>query len=266
MTKKQINNILLIIAILFVISLLCDIYLRLGIFITPLFFAALFIWPFFIGIYKMILPKNDGFTFWINPILKLTSELVKVDGRVLLKEKKRVKLYLLDEFEGFTARRKMRYFEKYLNKEFEINPILKEINESYENKEKIQVLNFLIGVAICDQLLSKSEEKFIDNIAKKMSISGLTLKSIYALHNYVTEEDLNHKKTYSPSNYKKSRAFTILGLEKTATQEEIKKSYRELVKIYHPDKLGKKVYSKAALERAKIRFQEVKDAYELLNK
>ena len=52
--------------------------------------------------------------------------------------------------------------------------------------------------------------------------------------------------------------YSILGVTKTATKDEIKKSYRKLAKKYHPDKTkGDK-----ALEE---KFKEVSEAYEVLS-
>ena len=51
--------------------------------------------------------------------------------------------------------------------------------------------------------------------------------------------------------------YKILNLEKTADKEEIRKSYRQLAKKYHPD------VSKEA--NAEERFKEVKEAYEVLS-
>lgn len=52
--------------------------------------------------------------------------------------------------------------------------------------------------------------------------------------------------------------YSVLGVEKTATPEEIKKAYRQLAKTYHPDKNpGSKV--------AEARFKEVSEAYEVLS-
>ncbi len=50
--------------------------------------------------------------------------------------------------------------------------------------------------------------------------------------------------------------YSILGLERTATTEGIKKAYRELARKYHPD-----VSKKANAEE---KFKEVCEAYETL--
>jgi curved DNA-binding protein len=52
--------------------------------------------------------------------------------------------------------------------------------------------------------------------------------------------------------------YGILGVEKNATQEEIKKAYRQLAKTWHPDKNpGSKV--------AESRFKEISEAYDVLS-
>src|ERR671929_70915 len=50
--------------------------------------------------------------------------------------------------------------------------------------------------------------------------------------------------------------YKVLGVERTAGEEEIKKAYRKLARKYHPD------VSKEA--NAKEKFQEVSEAYETL--
>lgn len=56
----------------------------------------------------------------------------------------------------------------------------------------------------------------------------------------------------------KSNAYTVLGLDSTASQTEIKKAYRALVKKWHPDKNPD---DKAA---ATAKFKEINEAYKLL--
>ncbi|HPU44350.1 MAG TPA: DnaJ domain-containing protein, partial [Dictyoglomaceae bacterium] len=51
--------------------------------------------------------------------------------------------------------------------------------------------------------------------------------------------------------------YEILGVERNATQEDIKKAYRKLVRQYHPD-LNKD-------PGAQDKFKEINEAYEVLS-
>ena len=51
--------------------------------------------------------------------------------------------------------------------------------------------------------------------------------------------------------------YKVLGIEKSATQKEIKQAYRKLASLYHPDRNKE--------ESAKISFQFVKEAYDILS-
>lgn len=56
--------------------------------------------------------------------------------------------------------------------------------------------------------------------------------------------------------------YEVLGIKEGASQEEIKKAYRELVKKYHPDQYQDNPLSKLAEEK----LREVNEAYEYLTK
>jgi molecular chaperone DnaJ len=58
-------------------------------------------------------------------------------------------------------------------------------------------------------------------------------------------------------NMSKRDYYEVLGLSKSASKDEIKKAYRKLVKVYHPD------VSKEA--DAEVKFKEVQEAYEVLS-
>jgi DnaJ-class molecular chaperone len=55
--------------------------------------------------------------------------------------------------------------------------------------------------------------------------------------------------------------YEVLGLQKTASAEDIKKSYRQLASKFHPDKISD-VAQKPLMEE---KFKEVKEAYETLS-
>lgn len=58
--------------------------------------------------------------------------------------------------------------------------------------------------------------------------------------------------------------YTILGIEKNATEATIKQAYRKLAKKYHPDKVNH--LGKEFQELAKERFIEIQEAYGILGK
>ena len=55
--------------------------------------------------------------------------------------------------------------------------------------------------------------------------------------------------------------YEVLGVQKGATQEEIKKAYRKLAKKYHPDNYINNPLADLAAEK----FKEINDAYEQLS-
>ena len=53
--------------------------------------------------------------------------------------------------------------------------------------------------------------------------------------------------------------YEVLGVSKTATEEELKKAYRKLAKQYHPDA------NPDNREEAEAKFKELNEAYEVLS-
>jgi DnaJ-domain-containing protein 1 len=58
-----------------------------------------------------------------------------------------------------------------------------------------------------------------------------------------------------------ARYFSALDLPATATPQQIKDSYRELVKVWHPDRFG----DEKLKERANAKLKEINEAYEKLS-
>ena len=58
--------------------------------------------------------------------------------------------------------------------------------------------------------------------------------------------------------------YEVLGLKKEATDDEIKKAYREMAKKYHPDKVA--YLGEDVRKSAEQKLQEVNEAYEKIKR
>jgi DnaJ-domain-containing protein 1 len=60
----------------------------------------------------------------------------------------------------------------------------------------------------------------------------------------------------------KKDPYTVLGVGRNATVDEIKKAYRRLVNTYHPDKVNH--MGEEFQKLAEIKFKEIQEAYQQL--
>ena len=113
----------------------------------------------------------------------------------------------------------------------------------------------------------------VDGIAKEYFESGRLAKEIHYkdgkemfYKSYFDNDNKQEKEKYS-NGYSKdnpNRYYSILGVSKNVTKDELKKVYYKLVKKYHPDKFENS--SKIEKEKAENMMKDINEAYEYLMK
>ena len=111
----------------------------------------------------------------------------------------------------------------------------------------MQLLHFLFGIAQADGSISNPEIQKIREIAGYLRVSLNEFESIKAM--FVKSANNSYK---------------ILDIEKSATDAEVKKAYREMAKKYHPDRVNTK--DEAIKKGAEEKFKQVQAAYETIQK
>lgn len=192
-------------------------------------------------------PQTQPGDFEIS-LLILASIVIKADGKQDQRELDFVRNQFVSMYGKERANHAFRLF-KEINKQQNISTrqVCLQIRQMMEHASRLQLVHFLFGIAKADGFVTDDEVHQIYTIAGYLGISHSDYESIKAMF------------------YKSAdSAYKILEIDKTATNDDIKKAYRNMAKKYHPDKvihLGKE-HQQGAEEK----FRKVQEAYEQLQK
>jgi len=132
-----------------------------------------------------------------------------------------------------------------------------------DESSRSQVVYFLTGLTLVTGSINKRELAFLMEINSQLELEPENLKqiiAIYASYSQRNESTTKNGKEKTINNVD----FDILGVAQNATHEEIKKAYRTLVKIHHPDNFAK--HSEYQQKLASEKFIKIQGAYERLMK
>ena len=113
--------------------------------------------------------------------------------------------------------------------------------------QRLQLLHYLIGIAKADGHVSRAELDTLKSIALYLGISRQESDSLFAMYRNTLDD-----------------AYKVLEITPDATDDEVKKAYKQMAFKHHPDRvesLGADV-KKAAEEK----FKAIAAAYEAIKK
>ena len=171
---------------------------------------------------------------------------------------------------------KFPYIDKYLRKNFgetyyyaessydysmrhvvRINSLADWSNRNLAKVWKVRMINFLAGIAAYDGGINDEEQRYLLTLMAKLNLELTDFEAIY-------QEKLTRKneRKYQASSNTSDREFfyTVLGLEITASIEEVKTAYRKLVKLTHPDRFANE--TPEVQKQMSEKFRKVQEAYE----
>ncbi len=205
--------------------------------------------------------KSSGKTIFRNPIqrdvspadfelnlLSLCSIVIKADGVVNQTELDYVRKYFVSTYGKEKANAIFRTFNDIIKKrEVSAQRVSVFLASRTRYEMRLQLLHFLFGIAQADGIVTSGEVAKIREIAGYFRVNYRDFESIQAM--FIKKAD---------------NAYKILEIDKSATNSEIKKAYRNMVKKYHPDKV---ITQDMAIKKgAEEKFKQVQSAYEQIQK
>lgn len=181
-------------------------------------------------------------------LLSLCSIIIKADGQVNQRELDYVRQYFLSTYGKEKANAIFRTFNEVIKKrEISAQRICSYLVQRTRYEVRLQLLHFLFGIAQADGQVSPAEIAKLRELAGYLNVGQYDFESIMAM--FIRSAD---------------NAYKILEVDKNATDEEVKKAYRNMAKKYHPDRVVTE--DEAIKKGAEEKFKEVQKAYETIQK
>lgn len=206
----------------------------------------------------------------------LFEAYIRLGGLMLRKDQddlKRKMTYMYRYFDQHFANTEadlMSAFQNSFQHPIDLNSIAPWLKTNLKTiSQRSQLVYFLAGLSAIDGTINPREKDYLKELSDLLNLSKKDFDSIMAM--YQKYEDAYHDQfkqsnrqapRQTPSNYKREQAAEILGVSVTASQDEIKKAYRRLAKVHHPDRFATE--SEGQQKIAKERFVKIQLAYELL--
>jgi len=177
-------------------------------------------------------------------LLVLAAVVIKANGKVDRRELSFVRQSFTSMYGTARAKNAFKLFNGIIKKnDISTRQVCMQIRQRMDHASRLQLIHFLFGIAKADGLVSEVEIQTIHRIAGYLYINQRDFDSIKAMfHNEVNS------------------AYKILEINKSATDDEVKKAYRRLVKKHHPDKL--RHLGEEHVKGAEEKFRQIQKAYE----
>tara|TARA_B100001996_G_C18658583_1_gene592185 strand:- start:1478 stop:2215 length:738 start_codon:yes stop_codon:yes gene_type:complete len=196
--------------------------------------------------YQEQYPRTKPGDFIVS-LLVLFAKVIKADNKILKSEINFVKSFLRKQFTIKESQNFMILFKDILDQDYALKDVCKQIQRSMDHPSRIELIHVLFSLSASDNDVHPNEIKVINTIAKYLNVNQMDFESIKAMF----IGDVN-------------KAYTILEVQSTATDSEIKKAYRKMAVKYHPDKVSH--LGKDLSQLAEKKFKAVNEAYRAIKK
>ena len=180
-------------------------------------------------------------------LIILIAAVMKADGKVLRSELDYVKRFFVSQFGAATAQEALQMLRDLLKQDIPLRDVCAQIRNNMDYPSRLQLIHILYNISAADSRFEQAETEVIKSIAQMLGISTTDYESI--------------RNMFIPST---DASYRILEVERTATDEELKKAYRKMALKYHPDKVSHlgDDFRKTAEEK----FKAVNEAWEKIKK
>jgi DnaJ like chaperone protein len=161
-------------------------------------------------------------------------------------------------------RQSIDWFEQGKQPSFALHDNLRKLRRDTVRHQELRLtfVRLLLEVALSKKSLHRRERAALWTICSELDVSRVELAQLEAMLR--AQMGFRRSAAGGTDTERVTSAYAVLGVNRSSTNEEIKKAYRRLMNKNHPDKLAGAGSDNALTHAAAKRTREIRGAYEML--
>lgn len=204
-------------------------------------------------------------TAFFTTTFLVMGHLAKADGRVSESEIAQAK-FIMDQMQLTPDQKKaaIALFNEGKSESFDLHAVIAQFKKESGRRRNLEqmFIEIIITTAMADGELDPEEREILLTICKQLGFSKFALDKLIQMLQAQQHYSAGGKAGQQPRYNTIEDAYNVLGVEKTASDGEVKKAYRKLMSQHHPDKLISRGLPEEMLKIATEKTQEIKAAYD----
>ena len=202
---------------------------------------------------------------YVRPLFQTMGHLCKVDGRVSEEEIRAARMVMHRLGLGpAMVRKAINWFDEGKHRRFPLQQTIRHTRRVAARKAELRqlFLRLLLEVVLAKPRMHPKERALVWTICTEFDIGRVELAQLEAMIR--AQRGFKHSPAGDEDAKRLRSAYATLGIDASATNEEVKKAYRRAMSKSHPDKIASDNPDETAKAAAEKRTREVRAAYEML--
>ena len=202
---------------------------------------------------------------FLRALFQTMGHLAKADGRVSEDEIRAARALMHRLNLGpANIHQAIAWFEEGKAKTFPLLATVRRMNRDTVRQPDLRgmFVRLLIEVSLSKDTIDRRERSLLWTVCMELDIGRVELAQLEAMLR--AQRAFRHSPAGAADAARVEDAYAVLGVDRSSTNEDIKKAYRRLMNKHHPDKIAASDPDDAELAAAQKKTRDIRSAYETL--
>jgi len=202
---------------------------------------------------------------YIRALFQTMGHLTKSDGRVSQAEIRAARAVMHRVGLGpAQVRRAINWFDEGKQPGFPLVQTIRQLRRVSARRAELRLLfvRLLLEVILAKDRLHQQERTLLWKVCTELDVGRVDLAQLEAMIR--AQKGFRHSPAGDVDARRIKQAYRTLGIEESATNDEVKQAYRRQINKSHPDKIASSNPGPNVVAEAEKRTREVRGAYEML--